>query len=514
MSKPKRRGGSANYYAQRAVPKDLRGVLGEYPLWKSLGTSNVEDAKPLERDQQDRWDALFKVERAKLKAATDHASRPAAVVNLSPKERAERERAQFEWERENEAYWAENNPYPDYDDLTPEEQRIRDAVDEARKHWEQRQRDEREFAREVMAEEHAARDAKAATDTVPPVVIGTALSDIVARWERERTPDAKTVDRMKAVVAWFEDDFGRLPVEDITPENVMAWTDKLLVKTSPANARTKLANFNTLLRFAVRRARVIKVNPAADITIDVKSDPEEQVQPFDPAALQAIFSSPIYAEDARPEGGCGEAAYWLPLLALYTGARLNELGQLRPRDIVELPYVNRDGEEQQAAVIKIVADKAEGLKLKNAWSARRVPIHGELVRLGFLQYVEAARKSGQARLFPELKPDKYGTITANWSKWFGRYLRKTCKVTDERMRFHSFRHAFKDYAREAEIAEDVSDAITGHKGEAVARQYGSSLAYPLRPMVNGMATYRVTGFSSPVPPPQFREAEADPKAAE
>ena len=49
-----------------------------------------------------------------------------------------------------------------------------------------------------------------------------------------------------------------------------------------------------------------------------------------------------------------EAAYWLPLLALYTGARLEELGQLRKKDIKEsngIWYIN-------------ITDEAEGASLK------------------------------------------------------------------------------------------------------------------------------------------------------
>lgn len=503
------------YYVQQAIPKDLQEAWGAKQVWKSLDTKDYEEAKTLLLRAKMDYRAQFAEMRAAREAAVSQATGGARPKSppLTPEQKAARDNAIDQWEREQREYW-DANPIPDYDDLSPEEQRIQDAIDEARERWERDQREEREFARQEKARERAEREAAAAPKAEPANVVGTSLSDIVARWERERKPDAKTVDRMKAVVTWFEQDFGRLPVEEITPENVMAWTDKLLAKTSPANARTKLANFNTLLRFAVRRARIIKINPAADITIDVKSDPEEQVQPFDLPALQAIFRSSIYTEDARPEGGCGEAAYWLPLLALYTGARLNELGQLRPKDIAEQPYVDRDGVERQAPVIRIVSDKAEGLKLKNAWSARRVPIHSELIRLGFLRYVDTARQNGQTRLFPALRPDKYGTVTANWSKWFGRYLRQTCKVTDERMRFHSFRHAFKDYAREAEIAEDVSDALTGHKGEAVARQYGSSLNYPLRPMVSALTQYRVTGFSPPDPPPQFRTPAVEIEAAE
>jgi integrase len=490
MSKPKRRAGSVNYYAQRAVPKDLVQALGKYPLWKSLGTSNLEEAKPLERDQQDAWDALFAVERAKLKAASEPAAQPRAGSRLSPQERAERERAQFEWERENEAYWAENDPYPDYDDLTPEQQRIRDAVDEAR---------------ERAAQEPAAD--KQSKATTPSPAKGTGLTALVDRWAQAQK-NQKTIDRMRKVVEWFEDDMGRIPVEELTPDDVLNWTEKLSKRVTPANARTKLANFNTLLRYAWMKARLIPSNPASGVSIDAKKDPEDDVQPFDLPALRAIFGSPIYTQDERPEAGAGEAAYWLPLLALYTGARLNELGQLRPTDILTVPYVDKADVEQEAWCIRIVADKADGLKLKNGWSARRLPVHPELVRLGFLRYVDAARAAGQARIFSDLRPDKYGHITGNWSKWFGRYLRGTIKVTDERMRFHSFRHAFKDYAREAEIAEDVNDAITGHKGQAVARRYGSSLNYPLRPMVTAMTAYRVTGFSPPAPPPQFRAPEA------
>jgi integrase len=495
MSKPTRRQGSAVYYARRVIPKDLQAIYGKREIWKSLGTRECEKAKPLERLQQIAWDEEFIAAKAKLVSAPDKPAAPRRP--MTPAERAELERQQFEWERENEAYWAENDPYPDYDDLTPEEQRTRDAVEAARERWEQRQREEREFARQERLADAAATKANVPT---PTKAQGTPLSAVVDRWAANKN-NQKTIDRMKKVVEWFEDDMGRVPVEEITPETVDSWVEKLLKQTTPANAKTKLSNFKALLRVAWLKARLIPSNPASGVTIDVEADPEEDVQPFDLPALKAIFASPIYTNDARPDAGAGEAAYWLPLLAMYTGARLNEAGQLRPSDVLKMPYLDQGGEEQEAWCIRIVADKKDGLKLKNAWSARRVPIHADLIALGFLKYVDRAREAGQARIFPVLRPDKYGTVTANWSKWFGRYLRGTIKVTNDRMRFHSFRHAFKDYAREAEIPEDVNDAFTGHRGQAVARRYGSSLAYPLRPMVLAMAKYRVTGLTLPAPPP-------------
>lgn len=504
MSKPVRRQGSAVYYARRAIPKDLREAYGRREIWKTLEVTDCEAAKPLERRQQIAWDEEFAAARARLEQAA--APIPKQGHSVTPAQRAEWERQRHDWERENEEYWAENDPYPEYEDLTPEEQKTRDAIEAAQKLWEQQQREERAAVREERRAEALAKAeavSKEAATPAPPPAPGTPLSALVDRWSKSQK-NQKTIDRMKQVVAWFEDDMGRVPVEEVTSDLVLNWSEKLLKRTTATNARNKIANFNTLLRYAWRKARLIPSNPASGVSIDAKRDPEDDVQPFDLPALRAIFSSPIYTKDERPDAGAGEAAYWLPLLALYTGARLNELGQLRPSDILKLSYMDKLDGEQEAWCIRIVADKKDGLKLKNAWSARRVPIHSDLIRLGFITFVENARTAGHVRI-PELRPDKYGHITANWSKWFGRYLRGTIKVTDDRMRFHSFRHAFKDYAREAEIPEDVNDAFTGHKGQAVARRYGSSLAYPLRPMVSAMEEYRVTGLTLPAPPPAYRE---------
>jgi hypothetical protein len=51
--------------------------------------------------------------------------------------------------------------------------------------------------------------------------------------------------------------------------------------------------------------------------------PRSTRRPWEPEELSVLFNSPIYLEGVRPKGGKGEAAFWLPLLALYSGARLN-----------------------------------------------------------------------------------------------------------------------------------------------------------------------------------------------
>src|SRR5262249_39282094 len=56
-------------------------------------------------------------------------------------------------------------------------------------------------------------------------------------------------------------------------------------------------------------------------------------EPWEPAELRVLFSSPVFAEGVRPKAGGGEAAFWLPLLGIFTGARLGELAPLTSADV-------------------------------------------------------------------------------------------------------------------------------------------------------------------------------------
>jgi integrase len=107
------------------------------------------------------------------------------------------------------------------------------------------------------------------------------------------------------------------------------------------------------------------------------------------------------------------------------------------------------------------SDAGQGKSLKTVSSRRRVPIHPELVRLGFLNYVDERKRAVDERLFPDLKQDRFGKWTQNWSKWWGRYARDQAKIDDPRKVFHSFRHTFKHACRASGIPEDIHDALTG-----------------------------------------------------
>ena len=153
--------------------------------------------------------------------------------------------------------------------------------------------------------------------------------------------------------------------------------------------------------------------------------------------------------------------------------------------------------------MRFAENEERGKKVKTEGSERRVPIHSDLIALGFLKVVAAAKAERRPRIFHKINPTAEGELMGNWSKWFSRYLRKVCGVSDGRVVFHSFRHSFKHYARACGLDKAVNDAITGHEGGDVADQYGG-LEYPLPPLIEGIARYRVPGFTLPPPPASLR----------
>lgn len=331
--------------------------------------------------------------------------------------------------------------------------------------------------------------------TVPPSVAGDiSLSKLTDKWEAERKPSGRSVAAMRRVVARFEVMVGKIPAPGITKAHGIQFKNGLLKSGQTAvNTNKQFDVLNALLNYGVDNGD-LDMNPVRGIRVAVKRKAKDARHPFDLAALQAIFSSPVYSGKGKVPDHIGfEAAYWIPLLALFYGARREELCQLRPQDVGEEIYRAADGREARCWVIRIT-DGGDAQGVKNVNSVRRVPLHPELIARGFLDFAEAQR--GKARLFWQLKPDEHGDEGAAFGKWFSKHLRQECGVMNRKMVFHSFRHSFKDYCREMEIPEEVSDALSGHSSPKVSRRYGG-LSYPLRPLVEAVHRYRIPGLVLP-----------------
>ncbi len=194
------------------------------------------------------------------------------------------------------------------------------------------------------------------------------------------------------------------------------------------------------------------------------------VQPYTNEQLNLIFRSPVYcgclSSDRDHLPGSHQITdhrYWLPLMSLFSGARLGELCQLLLTDI-------REEDGRWVMHITTEDDPDKRLKSKNAY--RTVPLHACLVRLGLLERRERLKEAGAKRLFPELKPDARGFLSGRVSRWYGRYAVRVGVKHDKSVNFHSFRHSFIDALRRAGHYQAEFQPLIGHGNRTVTDRYG------------------------------------------
>lgn len=190
---------------------------------------------------------------------------------------------------------------------------------------------------------------------------------------------------------------------------------------------------------------------------------------FDRSDLVALLNHEALRKEARKHPW----RYWLPLLGRATGARLEELCQLRVDDFIE----------QQGIQCIRIDDARDGQHLKNASSRRVLPLHPALLDLDLLQHVESVKATGADRVFPELEAVR-GKLGHAPSKWFGRYKTKL-GITDPRKTFHSFRHTLIDDLRDAGVQDSLIKRLAGHEdGSVTFSIYGSRS--PLKAMLGAL----------------------------
>jgi integrase len=201
----------------------------------------------------------------------------------------------------------------------------------------------------------------------------------------------------------------------------------------------------------------LKENPFTGIGFKSKS--KSRRLPFEDDDLQKILK-------ALP-GVERETDYWAIVLGIYTGARLEEIGQLHCSDVKNQSGITF------LSITDVSGDEGRGhhKHLKTESSRRRVPIHDDVLRLGFMEFVASQRRSSSIQLFPDLIPDSRGKLTSALSKRLNRFIDNS-GINDSRKTFHSFRHYFKDLCRNAGLSKDQHDALTGHTDSSVSGGYG------------------------------------------
>lgn len=219
---------------------------------------------------------------------------------------------------------------------------------------------------------------------------------------------------------------------------------------------------------------------------------EEGRRPFADGELVRIFSQAHYKTGGghhvtKGNEGWSPFEYWLPLMSLYCGIRMSEATQLHLSDVVQI------GGVWCLDINEKTADKS--LKTEEA-SSRRIPLHPELERLGFVRWCDRLRQEGYRRVFPELS---YTNTPARYSKAAIRAMSSMLGNTlgaerDGTIVFHNFRKNANDAIARAPL-EGVADPgllqfiryrVIGHKlpKDVNAAHYTSTTVEEMARLVN------------------------------
>lgn len=265
-------------------------------------------------------------------------------------------------------------------------------------------------------------------------------------------------------LAWFSlRDSANCTPADLSPDQVVDWRDAMQKTLAPRTAKVRLTFAGAIWRESKVSGKIDRqlANPFEGLRVLVNEKERSSRKEFTHAELVIIFAAaPVQTLSAVSI----HAGYWLPLLALYSGARLEELTGLEVADILESPT---------GLLLRIVQNEIRPHLKHGRHSERTFPVPPKVLELGFEHYVETARQAQVKALFPSF------AASQTFGEAFVAHVKSLISVGCRRLvGMHCFRHTFQTESRDKGIHQAAANYIAGRVIEAgSAALYGSHAGY-------------------------------------
>ena len=191
----------------------------------------------------------------------------------------------------------------------------------------------------------------------------------------------------------------------------------------------------------------------------------------------------IYTELSHNPSGLvrKDSHKWGMLLGLFTGARLNEICQLDIADVQQ---------EGDTWFLNITDEGDENKSVKTSAGRRKVPLHSELICLGFLDFVDSRRKG--TRLFPDYGYSLNGGYGRNLGRWCNESFLPKLGIKEPGLVFHSFRHTLVTRLGQADVPEPIVQCIVGHARSGVTQEVYNREGYTLAQLRAAIDRFTIT----------------------
>jgi integrase len=285
-------------------------------------------------------------------------------------------------------------------------------------------------------------------------------AEIYLAWlGNERGNRKATVQEYRAKIDCFTKFVKDPPLGAVTIEQAKAFLDDVAKETSTQTVNMYHHACRSVFEHARNERHLFSEKWINPFSFKRRKVVQHSKAKFTVEELQKLFGSPTFVNrQIKPKKYYSASAVpWAAAIALYSGASLEEISQLRPQDIRK--------EKGDGYILDITPDAAISHRLKRKARRRIVPLHPQLESLGLLKYLDGLPR-GAKRVFPGLPiggkaKDRLG---GSVGKAFKRWRDKVGVVgTEERpLDFHSFRHCFGKGLEDAGVPESDRARLLGH----------------------------------------------------
>ncbi len=423
-------------YFRLTVPNDIRHLLGQREIYRSLSTSSVRQAAGAAQMLRIELGAVFRELRTRTMSKQEE---PAVAVD-------------FERLREFTRFTKQRLKLQDRrDDL---EGALLESMIEQRV---ERKRHERELGIAIQAKEGGAVKATG-------MQFASALAEYFADAQIKASTRKTYKGRLEHALAHFGAD---RDIRHIEQADFSSYARKLVKETpDPTTAGHYITTLGGFLNWYRRRE-----GWGSDLTtktlIPKKDTPAtEDRHGFSVEQLGVVIKNARRYRIKQPN------KYWAIVTTAFTGCRIEELAQINLHTDLKhnaasgVWYFDLNGKADQDGVLR------KSMKNKASW--RCVPIHSALVSHGLVDYLKEQVKAGRSRpfesgwaprIFEDGKAFKWSHYITNWG---GRELGKLIadgELNDpERMLtcFHSMRHTVSQCLGRAKVTAEIAEALLGH----------------------------------------------------
>jgi integrase len=275
----------------------------------------------------------------------------------------------------------------------------------------------------------------------------------------ENSPNwtAKTATEFQKQFERMAGILGNRKLDQYDRASCLALRTKLAKELEAKTTNKYLGLLSSIFRWGVRHEYTVR-NPAEGMQLAIKKRPDQERKAYDLEDIERVMAT------LPSRSGDEPFKFWIPVIAMYSGMRREEICQLQVGDIRKVENV---------WCFDINGKDGKNLKTKSA--DRLVPVHSKLIDLGLLKFIESTGSRGNVWGFTQWK----GIWGKKFGNWWSLYYSRRHVTTDPLKCFHSFRHLVADTLKQAGFQETLVGELLGHAQSGITfNRYGKKYLPP------------------------------------